>query len=275
MNKIFSLLIAVMAIVAISCSKEKDSKQKLNEDQFINMLIDIHVADGSLDRKNIYRSGNNYRPSYYYNSIYEKYNITAAEFDSCVYHYTSNPERYTKLYDIVIDSLNRLETQLRRDLKEAKLSQDTINLWKKKLEYNFVGNRKPYLSFSIPVKQDGIYTIQAKYKFYKDDQSEKPYIEAYFWKRDSANKVQKVFFDKVILSKDTIFKEYKLQLKYPDSTYTQLRGNLFLYKEEIPGMIRHFDIKDILIFNPQIKPDTAAIEQSLKRRPELLEEIPY
>ena len=260
MNKILLFGISLLTVLCVSCSNGPKDEPKLNEDQFVNMLIDIHIADGTLTSQNIYRAGNNYRPSYYYNSIYEKYDLTPAEFDSCVFFYSKNTEQLTQIYDRVIDSLNRLETKLRIELKEAKLAQDTVNLWKKKLHWRVPADGRPKFDFSIPVKEKGIYTVRASIKLFKEDQTYNPKVEAYFWKSDTASGPQKVHFDPAIIKKTMKFDTYEIQLEYPDSTYTELRGNLFAGENDLSQFTQRYEIKDIMIFNPQIKPDTTELD---------------
>jgi len=255
MYKILLGGIALLIVLCISCKKEIETKPKLSKEEFTKMLIDIHIGDGTLTAENIYRSGQNYRPSYYYNSIYQKYNITAAQFDSCVKFYSLNTIEYTKIYDKIIDSLNRLETKLRIELKNTKLEQDTVNLWRKRQEWKIPAQGKPSFNFSVPIHVKGIYTIRAKIKIYHNDQTYEPRMEAYFWKNDTTNG-QIVRFDSKKIIKDSKFHDYEIQMEYPDSSYTQLKGNIFANSNDLPQFTQHYEIKNIFIFNPQIKPDT-------------------
>jgi hypothetical protein len=265
MNKVLIITIVAISAFLFSCTEEKKNKPKLNQEEFIHMLIDIHIADGTLSAQNIYRSGTNYRPSYYYNSIYEKYDLLPAEFDSCVAYYADNTANFTKIYDLVIDSLNRLETKYRIDIKNAKLEQDTINLWKRKDHYRVPKEGKPNFNFRIPIKDRGIYTISADIRIFAKDQTEKPKMEAYFWKRDTVNGPQKIHFDPKLIEKDSIFKTYSIQMEYPDSIYTELRGNLFSWENDLRIFTQDYEIKNIKIFNPEMKPDTAQIEKEIER----------
>ncbi|WP_421920937.1 DUF4296 domain-containing protein [Marinifilum sp.] len=265
MNKVLIIAIAAVLAFLFSCSKEKKGEPKLNQEEFIHMLIDIHIADGTMSAQNIYRAGKNYRPSYYYNSIYEKYGIQPDEFDSCVAYYADNTSNFTKIYDKVIDSLNRLETKYRIDIKNAKLEQDTINLWQRKDNYSISNNRKLNFQFRIPIKERGIYTISADIRIFSKDQTLNPKMEAYFWKSDTINGPQEIHFDPKMIEKDSIFKTYSIQLEYPDTIYTELRGNLFSWENDLKIFTQKYDIKNIKIYNPEMKPDTAAIENEIEK----------
>ncbi len=233
------------------------------------MLIDIHITDGSLSTKNIFRSGNNFRPSYYYNSIFERYDITREQFDSCLSYYSSDTKKFTKMYDVIIDSLNRLETKYRIELKDQKIEQDTVDLWSKKKHWRIPSRDKNNLTFAIPTSQTGIYTIKADIRIFPDDQTDNPRIEAYFWKKDSLGKDKKIFFEPQEIEKSNRFNTYEIQMEYPDSSYTELRGNLFAGDNDLEEYTEHFEIKDILIFNPQIRPDSVEVMKELNKELDL------
>ncbi len=266
MNKIFYFCICIGFIFLISCNNNNKYQPKLDQQQFMNMLIDIHIADGTLSSKNIYRSGKNYRPSYYYNSIYEKYELTRTQFDSCLTYYANDTKNFTILYDKLIDSLNRLETKYRIQVKNDRLERDTVNLWQKKKHWRIPKRDKNTLSFSIPISQKGLYTVSASVKIYKDDQTDKPKIEAYFWKKDSLGEEFKINFEPLPIKNDAKFHKYEAQMEYPDSTYTELRGNLFAGENDLVEFTQHFEVKNILIFNPQIRPDSILIEKELNEK---------
>ena len=258
------------------------------------MLIDIHIADGTLITQNIYFLSINNRPSYYYNSVYKKYDILPTEFNACLMYYADNVNKFIKIYDKVIDSLNRLETKYHVEIKKTKLTQDslnlwegkcflgiskavkpdwsfkipyakpeqdTINLWKKKDHWIVTKDTIPDLSFKIPIKTPGIYTITADIRISKEGWAEKPKMQAYFWKKDPLNGSQKVHFESKIIDTDSIFKTYTIQLEYPDAIYTELRGKLFSLENNHDFFTQTCEIKNIKIFNPAIKLDTIEIEE--------------
>jgi hypothetical protein len=252
-----------------SCKENKKNAPQLNEDQFIKMLIDIHIVEGTLNTQNIFRSGENFRPSYYYNSIYKKYNITREQFDSCVSYYSYDTKEFTRIYDVIIDSLNRFETKYRIEVKNKKLEQDTVNLWKEKQHWKVFEQAKKMITFAIPIKKPGIYTIKASIKIFEDDKTDNPKVEAYFWKQDSLGKDQIVSFMPKPITKDLKFNTYELTMEYPDSSYTELRGNLFAGENDLVEFTQHFEIKDIMIFNPQIRPDSLEVMKELEHEEEM------
>ncbi len=262
MNKQFVLLF-LATLLFFSCSK-KEEKTYLSEDDFTRILFDIHLTDGVLTTKNIVTRGKEYRPSFYYNSIYKKYNITPQQFDSCVIFYTQNSALYEKLYEKVIDSLNRMETKFRIALKDSLVVRDTVNLWKGKKRFFLARGRQEDLSFTIPVSEMGIYTVRAKIKRFKNDRSQNPILNAYFWKEDSLKVAKRICFDTIPINYSDDFVNYETQLEYMDTTYTELRGNIIAWSNVDSNFTQRIDIKKIMIFNPQIKRDSLGLDSLVK-----------
>jgi len=228
------------------------------------MLFDIHLTDGIMTSQNITNRGKEYPPSYYYNSIYKKYNITPEQFDSCVNFYTQNSSLYEKIYERLIDSLNRMETQFRMAMKDSLVVRDTVNLWKGRKRILLDSEHREDLSFAIPVSQNGIYTVRAKVKRFKEDQSEKPKLEVYFWKDDTTENGKRLYFDEIPINKSVDFIRYETQLEYIDSTYKELRGSIISWSNVDSNFTQHMVLKDIMIFNPQIKRDSLGLDSIMK-----------
>ncbi|MGZ2370953.1 DUF4296 domain-containing protein [Ancylomarina sp. YFZ004] len=262
MNK-QSIILLLATLLLFSCSKEEE-KTYLSKDDFTRILFDIHLTDGVLTSKNIVSRGKEYRPSFYYNSIYKKYNISPAQFDSCVSFYAQNSDLYDKIYERVIDSLNRMETQFRIALKDSLVVRDTVNLWKGRRHLFLARGRLEDLSFSIPVTETGIYTIRATVKRFKDDQSEKPFLKAYFLKEDSLKQSERLHFDSIPIDRSEDFVKYETQLEYSDSTFKELRGSIIAWSNLDSNFTQHIELKDIMIFNPQIKRDSIGLDSIVR-----------
>lgn len=113
----------MIAVSVVACTK----KVALNKDQFTALLIDMHMADGVLNVANPEHRGE--KESYlYYNDLFKKYGITRSDFDSCLNYYSKNFSAFNRIYDAVIDTLNRRQTQKMRILSQF-TKNDTVNLF--------------------------------------------------------------------------------------------------------------------------------------------------
>ena len=122
MNMLKWLMFALCVGMLSGC---KTDKVPLDKDRFTALLIDMHKVDGTLavDRGRSYNELKNYA---YYNDLFRKYGISRADFDSCMYYYSAQTVLFSKMYDVVIDSLNRQLTAVDKVLNVLK-SKDSVN----------------------------------------------------------------------------------------------------------------------------------------------------
>lgn len=261
MNKL--LLYILVLFVGFSSCDNKKQNEIIKRDTLVKLLVDVHLTDGVLSTKNIYTSHKKFLPSFYYNHIYSKYGTNAAQFDSTILYYSIHSNEFEIIYDEVVDSLNRLETEMRKSLHEKHLLQDTMNLWTKSVFYRQTKLVDDKFNIDIPISQNGFYTLRLDLKLYNKDKSDSPHLKAYFWKQDSTETGNRLYFDSILYKKDNQFHSYQTKLELSDSTYTHLKGNLFVTKNK-GEYIQRFDIKKILIFNPLIRPDSAYLEKKIR-----------
>ena len=110
------LLYTILSLLLASCNDDPTKyriKQKkvVEREKFVDILADIHMMDAITNNPNYFRK---YEPGDsvdLYSSIFDKYGVTKAEFDSTVSAYTKKPQLYSEIYDEVIFELNyRLDT---------------------------------------------------------------------------------------------------------------------------------------------------------------------
>jgi len=117
------LWMGLILLGVVACSK----RVPLNKKEFTALLIDMHMADATLDVWQ--REGVDERRTYqFYNDLFKKYGLTKADFDSCVHYYTSRPTLFAKIYDVVIDTLNYRLTDKTR-VWNLLTMRDSVNLF--------------------------------------------------------------------------------------------------------------------------------------------------
>jgi hypothetical protein len=108
-------------LLALSCNRPP-----LGEAAFARVLIDIHTADGALTDARVAPVSE--RDKYmYYAGIFRAHGITRAQFDTCIHYYSSNPERYDRVYARVTRVLERRDGDNLRIWNELTRG-DTVNL---------------------------------------------------------------------------------------------------------------------------------------------------
>lgn len=111
------LYVFIFLVILLSSCNEDPTKYKIKKkkvverEKFVDILAEIHLMDAITNNAEYFRK---YEPEDsvdLYSSIFEKYGVTKARFDSTVSAYTKKPELYLEIYDEVILELNyRLDT---------------------------------------------------------------------------------------------------------------------------------------------------------------------
>ena len=134
MNKnIFSHIIFLCLLVStlISC-KEKRPANIIPETQMENILYDYHLAKSLGDDLTF---NENYKRGLYINAVFNKYDISQAEFDSSMNWYTRHADVLSKIYDNISIRFKSKQTVINqliaiRDKKPmTSAAGDSIDVW--------------------------------------------------------------------------------------------------------------------------------------------------
>ena len=179
MKKLFDIkgmwILGSVLLIFIACSQKK---VPLDQQQFIALLIDMHVADGTLAQTKGYSAENEKKNYAYYNSVFRKYGIDRAEFDSCMRYYSAQTALFSKLYDVVIDSLNKRLTDKNRVLNELR-SRDSVNYFPR-LDTIVLDTAHPVFTIVVDSLQAGLYRFATTIKFDTLDKGKNNRITAFF-----------------------------------------------------------------------------------------------
>lgn len=252
----------------------------LNKDQFTALLMDMHRVDGTLAVERG-RAGNNELKNYaYYNDIFKKYGITRAEFDSCMYYYSAQTVLFSKMYDVIIDSLNRQLTAVDKVLNELK-AKDSVNYFPVADTLVLDSVYTVYIDSIVP----GLYKFNTTVRFDSASNNRNRRIASFFVSADGEDTLH---VRNLTVSVDTIKRNYNWS-QYADSVYSRL---VIRYMEIIPEKDRpkkydkkgkvikpakkekEIDLKDFggqswnnQLFRPYISRDTEKrLKQGLHRR---------
>lgn len=106
MKYLFVFLLS--AFFLLSCEQKKAFI--LSEEEMIDVLVDIHLADGVLSTASFPYDVVELRPENYYKNVLNNHNITRERFDSALSQYTENRDLYIAMYDKVIEELRTKES---------------------------------------------------------------------------------------------------------------------------------------------------------------------
>lgn len=240
------LTILLLVALLLSCSKAI-----LDRQQFTALLIDIHQTDAMLAELNLRADGP--RADYkYYNDLFAKYGITRADFDSCLAYYTRQPEIFTAIYDAVIDTLSRRQTdkmrvwnQLTRldtlnlfpgytltvadtiprdSLAKGRPRRDSVIRHPRLLRADTVAldPLNPYILVRVDSLLPGLYEFSTHFKWDKTPAVPRHHLLSYFLDpHGDTLRVRDIY-----VTPDTVARQYKWTHYLPDSAYSRLEIQL-------------------------------------------------
>lgn len=140
-NRIQWYSITLLAFSLTAC-QVKRPKDVLPDAKMENVLYDYHIAKAMGEEVSYNES---YKRLLYVESVFNKYGITQANFDSSMVWYARNPENLTKIYEKVNlrlkaerDGLNHLIAMRDNKPKES-LPGDSIDVWAWQHIYQLTG----------------------------------------------------------------------------------------------------------------------------------------
>jgi len=236
MRQIILFLLLIVSLI-ISCSHNKGSKIStetlVTEDTFVKVLVDIHLADATMNTLDQPSVEPLYKSERHYKSIFLKYKISKTQFDSTFNYYARNLELFEKVYGKVLSQLSVQQGAI--STKKDKIELPKIELSPVVINY--------YSTF------DSLPKLDAKYKFIVSNDKNTTKIKANLSKvsvlLDSVNKQGPII-------SLVVKKEYKkIKIKTSFSVFIEKNKNpvLFIGLEDNKKEI----VSKKLTFNNQIK----------------------
>ena len=97
-----------MLILCFSCTSRtiyKKPKDLIAKEQMVDLWVDIMIANGARNKKNIKAQ----KKVNYMRFIYEKYKIDSTRFMNSNIYYTSNIEEYEKMFEEVNSKIKKIK----------------------------------------------------------------------------------------------------------------------------------------------------------------------
>ncbi len=236
----------IISLILFSCANVK-RKYLIPDKVLVPLLVDLHIADGIGAAQRALPLPEDLDSAALYNSIFEKYGVSRTQFDSTMTYYTDHPKNFNKIYEKVIEKLSRLESDLKNLEKEELEKRGTV-VYKDEKNYKLPEDGKTNrVGFEIPVSGLGEYTIHARIKVLKEDESYQPRIHAFFWYDNGTKDGYKDFFRGVPIKKDNILNSYSVSKSLSNKKVTHLKGFIYDHTEQDTLFTKHAYITGIKI----------------------------
>jgi hypothetical protein len=104
------LLLCTLLLASVgstACSTFSPSEPPLPDTTMTKVLVELHLANARSNHVGTIPPGLK-------DSVFARYGIERSEFESTLRHYSRHPDAFDALYNTVIDTLNAIESDLRR-----------------------------------------------------------------------------------------------------------------------------------------------------------------
>lgn len=122
-------------IFLAACGSEEPEKPKdvLNSDKFTALMIDVQLIEGIRAQRIDVSERKGKAESFLYAEVFDKHSITREEFEKTYAYYMKNPKRMEQIYEQVLDSLNKLDADIKQEFsREMKNKADSVREVKEK-----------------------------------------------------------------------------------------------------------------------------------------------
>lgn len=103
----------ISGVLFISCgSNTKTQPPPIPEEQFILILTDLHVIDGTLQSLEITGDSLQHFARYNYEKVLKKHNLTYKQFEEALYYFEAEPDKMDKMYEKVVNELSKRQADL-------------------------------------------------------------------------------------------------------------------------------------------------------------------
>jgi len=110
--------IGLFCFIVLSACGPKVVLPSIPQDQLIEILCDVHIMEGALQNRP--KRDKDSIAVAYYNLVYEKHQITEAEFLSSLERLEANPKLMSKIYSQILIRLDTMEKVSYKDLLKKK-----------------------------------------------------------------------------------------------------------------------------------------------------------
>jgi hypothetical protein len=236
----------MLCTIILSCSGVK-RKYLIPEKKLISIIVDMNIADGITFQYSPGMKRMNLDSAAVYGWVLEKHDVTKAQFDSTIAYYTKHPDRLDRIYEKVIASLSKMESEIKEAEKEEALKRK-ITIWEDPRNYMLPDDgRINRINFSVPVKGPGEYTITAQIKVFRDDESIAPRINAFFWYDNGTEEGYRDHFKSVSIKRNEELNTYSVSKQLREKDVTHIKGYIYNHSNQDTLFLKHAFIGGIKI----------------------------
>ncbi len=111
----YCLLVSIVLTALSGCKRDPLPKDALQRDKFIEVLIDVHLAEALYTDRYRFKM-DSLRSEPLYKAVLEKHGVSEDQLNKTILYYTRHPRDYDKIYSEVLSQISqKLEESDKKD----------------------------------------------------------------------------------------------------------------------------------------------------------------
>ncbi len=129
--RFYKVLFSLLLMFLLACSHDNTPDNLIEEDKFIPLLVDIHLADGYLSSGSQLPDSLSYRGNGLYAEIFKKHHVDSVQFKKSFQYYSIHLEQMNNIYKAVVEKLKAKNDSLTKfnaaeEMKRQRHSADSV-----------------------------------------------------------------------------------------------------------------------------------------------------
>lgn len=125
--RFYNILFSLLLLFLCACSREPKPDNLIEEDRFVPLLVDIHLADGYLSTKPQLPDSLAYYGNGLYTKIFRRYGVDSAQFKKSYQYYAVHLTEMGKMYKSVLARLNAKNDSITKRLADEEMRKSRRN----------------------------------------------------------------------------------------------------------------------------------------------------
>lgn len=121
--RFYKILFSLLPLFLIACNRDAAPDNLIKEEQFVPLLVDIHIADGYLSSKPQMPDSLSYYGNGLYDAIFKKYHVDSAQFKKSYQYYVVHLAQMSRIYKAVAQNLTAKNDSITKRLAAAEMEK--------------------------------------------------------------------------------------------------------------------------------------------------------
>lgn len=147
---------------SVACNKAKVPAGIIQPDKMVNLLTDMHIADGYTANHSFYNKADSDRTASVYKAVFKKHATDSAGMRKSLAFYSKNPKQLQDLYKKVGARLANLEKAEQARIKKEENRKKVLEAKKKKKEKLRLDSLRKDSLNRVNLKKDSLNKVKAR-----------------------------------------------------------------------------------------------------------------